>query len=281
VMSQYETIQFEIRGKVAWITLNRPQVLNAINMTMQTELATVWQLIRKDPEINAAVLTGAGERAFTTGADREALTGARGAEDGAAPPLMQSLPPGVVPGGPGFESDLGERIAPKSQLCWKPVIAAVNGMACGGAFYLLGECDVIIASENATFFDPHVTYGMVSGYESVHMLQRMPIGEVLRMQLLGNYERLSAQRAWQIGLVSEVVPLNQLHGAAEWVASRIASLSPAAIQGTLRAVWAAREVSRQTALNLSPHFIAMADPGEWTAGQDRFGSGERAKPRIR
>jgi enoyl-CoA hydratase/carnithine racemase len=281
VMSEYETIRFEIRGNVAWVTLNRPQVLNAINQIMQAELADVWQRIRKAPDIHVSVLTGAGGRAFTTGADREEMTGTVEGEDATLPRSTRSVPAGAVPGGPGIESDIGERIAPKSQMCWKPVIAAVNGMACGGAFYLLGECDIIIASETATFFDPHVTYGMVSAYESIHMLQRMPIGEVLRMQLLGNYERLSAQRAWQIGLVSEVVPPAKLHDAADWVASRIASLSPAAIQGTLRAVWAAKEVSRQAALNLSPHFIAMADPAEWTAGQDTFRSGERVKPRIR
>src|SRR5262249_17532985 len=154
-----------------------------------------WGRVRTDPEVHVAVLTGAGERAFTSGADRSGMQEEPDEKTGERRASMRSLPTGAVPGGPGFESDIGERISPKSQMCWKPVITAVNGIACGGAFYMLGESDIIIASENATFFDPHVTYGMVSGYESMHMLQRIPIGEVLRMQLLGNYERLSARRA--------------------------------------------------------------------------------------
>ena len=82
-------------------------------------------------------------------------------------------------------NDPGERINPKQNGLWKPVIAAVNGMACGGALYMLGEADIIIAAEHATFFDPHVTFGMVSGFESVHLLQKLPLGETLRLALLG------------------------------------------------------------------------------------------------
>ena len=94
---------------------------------------------------------------------------------------------------------------------WKPVIAAINGIACGGALYLLAESDILIAAEGATFFDPHVTYGMPASYESMLMVGRMPLGELLRMQLTGAAERISAQRAYQVGLVSEVVPLADLH----------------------------------------------------------------------
>ena len=85
-------------------------------------------------------------------------------------------------------------------------VAAVNGIACGGALYMLGESDIIIAADHATYFDPHVTYGMVAGFESVHLLQKLPLGEVLRCMLLGGHERISAERAYQVGLVSEVVP---------------------------------------------------------------------------
>src|SRR5207247_747296 len=109
------------------------------------------------------------------------------------------------------------------------------------------EVDIIIAADHATFFDPHVTYGMTSSFESMHMLQKMPLGEVLRMQLLGNYERMGAQRAHQIGLVSEVVPAEQLREAAGWVAETIASQPALAIQGTLRAIWAAQDHTRQQA----------------------------------
>ena len=115
-------------------------------------------------------------------------------------------------------NDPGVNINPKQNDLWKPVIAAVNGMACGGALYLLGEADIIIAAEHATFFDPHVTYGMVAGFESMHLLQKLPLGETLRVALLGAHERMSAARAHQLGLVSEVVPASELHERAMWVA---------------------------------------------------------------
>ena len=92
-------------------------------------------------------------------------------------------------------NDPGDNIGPKSCDLWKPVIAAVNGMACGGAFYMLGEVEFIIAAEHATFFDPHVTYGMTAAFEPIHMAGIMPFPEIMRLSLLGNHERMSAQRA--------------------------------------------------------------------------------------
>ena len=96
-------------------------------------------------------------------------------------------------------NDPGQCINPKENDLWKPVIAAVNGMACGGALYMLGEVDIIIAAEHATFFDPHVTYGMVDGFEAMHLLQKLPLGETLRVALLGGLERMSAQRRTSSG----------------------------------------------------------------------------------
>src|SRR5690348_10467180 len=158
--------------------------------------------------------------------------------------------------------DPGENIGPKSNDMWKPVIAAVNGMACGGAFYMLGEVEFIIAAEHATFFDPHVTYGMTAAFEPIHMLQKMLFNEVMRMTLLGNHERLSAARAHQIGLVSEVVPGDQLRDAAQWAAAAIASAPPLAIEGTVRAIWAGLEHTRSQALGLGYAFVAMGTNAE-------------------
>ena len=121
---------------------------------------------------------------------------------------------------PFMYNDPGININPKTNDLWKPIVTAVNGMACGGALYLLGESDVIVAAEHATFFDPHVTYGMVAGFESTHLLQKLPLGEVLRLMLLGAWERMSAERAHQMGLVSEVVPAAELMERAMWVARR-------------------------------------------------------------
>ena len=111
---------------------------------------------------------------------------------------------------PWMYDDPGRDVGPKSRDLWKPVIAAVQGMACGGAFYMLGEVEFIIASDDAMFFDPHVTYGMTAAFEPMQMLSKMPFHEIMRLSLLGAHERMSAERAHQIGLVSEVVPRDEL-----------------------------------------------------------------------
>jgi enoyl-CoA hydratase/carnithine racemase len=154
---------------------------------------------------------------------------------------------------------------------WKPVIAAVNGMACGGALYMLGESDIIIAAEHATFFDPHVTYGMVAGFESMHLLQKLPLGETLRFALLGANERMSAARAYQVGLVSEVASGSELLDRAMWVANAIAEAPVLAIQGTLRAIWMAHELSRREALTQVSTFVTLGTQHENIArGQQEF-----------
>src|SRR5262245_49725294 len=180
---------------------------------MQRELRELWNALRTHEQVRCGVLTGAGEKAFCSGIDRvetiekQYLGHEEGPDD-----------TGRV-GGPFMYNDPGTNINPKQNDLWKPVVAAVNGMACGGALYMLGESDIIIAAEHATFFDPHVTYGMVAGFESMHLLQKLPLGETLRVALMGGLERLSAQRAYQLGLVSEVVPKEELLERAMWVAS--------------------------------------------------------------
>ena len=156
-------------------------------------------------------------------------------------------------------------------------------MACGGAFYLLGEVDILIAADHATFFDPHVTYGMPAVYEPLLMLHRgMPFGEILRMTLLGNHERMSAARALEIGLVSEVVPERRARGRRPpgWPTPS-PRRPPAPMQATLRTLWAGRELSRQQALDLGNTFLNLGMTEESLAeGQEVF-PGERIKPRIR
>jgi len=238
----FETLLYEEKDGVAVVTLNRPDVHNAFDSPMRDELKALWLDLRRNDDVRAVVLTGAGEKAFCSGLDRAEMM-----ED------FRTLPLGTHRigrvGGQFMFDDPGEWVCPKQNDLWKPVIAAVNGMACGGALYLLGEADVIIAAEHATFFDPHVTFGMVSGFESIHLYQKAPLGEVLRLVLLGSHERMSAARAHQIGLVSEVVPKEDLMERAMWVASAIASQPVTAIQGTLRAAWSATEVGRKQALD--------------------------------
>ncbi|MEV0278455.1 enoyl-CoA hydratase/isomerase family protein [Streptomyces sp. NPDC050610] len=224
---------------VALVTLDRPDRHNAIDLATAAELTAVWRALRFDDSVRAVVLTGAGDRAFCTGIDRTV-----------------DVP---QPGSPFSMDDPLIAIGPKAADLWKPVVAAVGGMACGGAFYLLGEAEFVIAAENATFFDPHTAYGMVSAYESIYMAQRMPAGEVARMALMGTAERLSAQRAYETGLVSEVVAPGEAVGAALRAAAVIASYPTEAVQGTVRALWATREAARAQALTLAPPLIALGN----------------------
>lgn len=274
-MGDYETLLYEEKDGVAWLTLNRPDKLNSFNYKMQLELQETWQALRGNDDVRVVVLTGAGDKAFCTGIDRDEAMGDY-------PKPREERTVGAAGDTPFMFDDPGLRICPKTNDLWKPIIAAVNGIACGGAFYMLGEVDIIIAAEEATFFDPHVTYGMTSSFESMHMLQKMPLGELLRMQLLGNYERLSARRAYEIGLVSEVVPRDKLHEAAEWVASIIASAPPLAVQGTIRATWAANELPRSQALALGYAYVSMGtNQDSIREGQQAFKSGQRPKWRLR
>ncbi|MFD4525415.1 enoyl-CoA hydratase/isomerase family protein [Streptomyces sp. NPDC058470] len=224
---------------VAVLTLDRPEKLNAIDVETAAELASAWREFRYDDSVRALVVTGAGERAFCTGIDR-----------GIDVPQ---------PNSPYMVDDPLLSIGPKANDLWKPVIAAVNGMACGGAFYLLGESEFVVADETATFFDPHTTYGMVSAYESIYMAQRMPFGEVARMALMGNAERISARRAYEVGLVSELAAPGGALAAAVACATVIASYPAEAVQGTVRALWSAKEAARTQALAHAPHLVSLGN----------------------
>ncbi|MET0378941.1 MAG: enoyl-CoA hydratase/isomerase family protein, partial [Spongiibacteraceae bacterium] len=144
--------------------------------------------------------------------------------------------------------DPGAKLGAKANDVWKPLIVAVHGLCCGGAFYFLNEADIIICSEDAQFFDPHVTYGLVCAVEPIGLSYRIPIGDVMRIALLGNDERISAQTAKDIRLVSEVLPKENLWARAHELAAKIADKSPAAVQGSVRAIWGSFELPRRAAL---------------------------------
>jgi enoyl-CoA hydratase/carnithine racemase len=273
-MASYETLLYEERDAVAVITMNRPDVHNAFNQQMQDELRDVWTSLRSNNDVNVAILTGAGEKAFCSGIDRQ-----ESIQEGYLE-RRGSYRTGQV-STPYQYNDPGANINPKQNDLWKPVVAAVNGMACGGALYMLGEADIIIAAEHATFFDPHVTYGMVMGFESVHLLQKLPLGETLRLALLGGHERMSAARAHQLGLVSEVVPASELLDRAMWVANAIASAPVLAIQGTMRSIWMAHELTRRQALQQVSSLISLGTTRDnLEDGQQTFKSG-RIEWRLR
>ncbi|MQS36450.1 enoyl-CoA hydratase/isomerase family protein [Streptomyces katsurahamanus] len=232
---------------VAVVVLDRPAKHNAIDLEMAGGLAAVWREFRYDDAVRAIVLTGAGTKAFCTGIDRSVEV--------RQPPSPYSIDDPLI------------AIGPKANDLWKPVVAAVEGMACGGAFYLLGECEFTVASREATFFDPHTSYGMVSAYESMYLAQRMPYGEAARLALMGTAERMSAARAYETGLVSELAAPGEAVRAALRAAAVVASYPTGAVQGTVRAVWAAGEAARAQAFALAPHLIALGSLGTEEQGE--------------
>jgi enoyl-CoA hydratase/carnithine racemase len=238
-MTAYTTIEVDVEDLVLTVTLNRPHRLNAFNEAMCNEFERLWKEVSFDDGIRAVVVRAAGDRAFSTGVD-------------VAEPMFQ--PPNAW-----SHRDPGARLSPKANLCWKPVVCAVHGMAAGGAFYWINESDIVICSEDATFFEPHVSYGMTAALEPIGLLQKVPLGDVLRMALLGSHERLSPARALQIGLVTEVLPREALWPRADELAHLIARQSPVAVQGTVRAIWEALDVGRKAALDRGLHYTLLGN----------------------
>jgi enoyl-CoA hydratase/carnithine racemase len=218
-MTAFETILLEVdaASHVATITLNRPDSLNAFNRTMCDEMVTAWRIVKLDDSVNVVVLRAAGTRAFSAGLDIKTPYG--------------------QPDNVWNHEDPGEALSPKWQKMWKPVVCAVQGMCTAGAFYFVNESDVVICSEDATFFDSHVSAGLVCALEPIGLMRRIGLGESLRIALMGNDERVGADTALRIGLVSEVVSADRLWLRAHEIAAAIAAKPPSATQGTVKAIW--------------------------------------------
>jgi len=223
--AQFETIEFTVHDHVATLTLDRPDRMNSFNRTMCEEVRSVWDLVRESDDVHVVVLQANGDKAFSTGLDVK--EGVWWRDDN----IWNHVDPGV-------------HLGPRSNQVWKPVVCAVQGMCAGGGQYLVNESDIVIASDSATFFDPHANGSIVSAVEPIGMLHRgVPLGEVLRWALMGSDERITAGTARQIGLVTEVVPAAELRARAADIAAQIAKRDPIAIQGTVRAIWEATEMS--------------------------------------
>ena len=223
----YTTLLYETSSDgVGTITLNRPDRMNAFNQDMLLDFGALWRRVRDDDAVRAVVLRAAGERAFCTGVD--VVEGPHGLG------LTQTADPWA-------SEDPSPQLGPKSSRMWKPVVCAIHGLFAGGAFYFLNESDIVICSEDAAFFDPHVTFGMISACEPTGMLGRIPYGEIMRIVLMGNDERVSPRTALRIGLVSEVTSRATLWERAHEIAAIVAAKPSVATQGTVRAVWEARD----------------------------------------
>jgi enoyl-CoA hydratase/carnithine racemase len=229
----FEAIEFDVADNVATITLNRPDALNSFNDGMAADMANAWVTIREDDAIHAVVLQANGDRAFCTGVDIKGGGTWFHREN-----IWNSFDPGVT-------------LSPKFyHRVWKPVVTAVHGLCAGGAQYFLNESDIIICSDDAVFFDPHANVGAVSALEPIGMLHRgVPLGDVLRWALMGNEERITAETALRLGLVTEVVPRIDLRARAHEIALSIAKRNPKAIQGTIRAIWESMDMPRSTAIH--------------------------------
>ncbi|MFG2969491.1 MULTISPECIES: enoyl-CoA hydratase/isomerase family protein [unclassified Streptomyces] len=237
---ELKTVLFEVTDHVATVTLNRPEAMNGFNQRMLEEFAALWDTVKHDDDVRVVVLRGAGDRAFCTGMDvKEGID---------RHPNVWS------------QTDPGEFLSPKLNQVWKPLVCAVHGMAAGGAFYWLNEADILICSEEATFFDPHVSYGLTAALEPIGLARRIPLGEALRIALLGLDERVSAARALQIGLVSEVLPREELWDRADEIARIIAAKPPAAVQGTVRAIWESLDSTRTQALRTGLSYTQLGNP---------------------
>jgi len=258
---EFESIEYEVGDDgVATITLNRPQALNSFDDSMAREMAWAWQTIRDTDDIYAAVIQANGDRAFCTGV---ALAGDHSWF--VKTNVWNTFDPGVV-------------LSPKfHHKCWKPVVTAVHGMVAGGAQYFLNEADIIIAADNASFFDPHANGEIVSALEPIGMLARgVPLGDVLRWALMGTEERITAETALRLGLVTEVVPLADLRTRARAIASSIAARNPIAIQGTVRAIWESLDMTRTMALQNGMAYTHIGNKPR----EERMGAPRRNDPPV-
>lgn len=239
----YETLLVEIADGVATITLNRPERLNCFNRTMVIEFRRLWNELRSDDRVRVCVLRAAPGRAFCSGVDVKEGWRAEGEEQR-----------------PFDQDDPGEWLGPKSNKVWKPLIVAVHGMAAGGAFYWLNEADIVLCSEDATFFDPHLKFGKISAVEPIGAMGRIPMQEITRMVLLADSERIGAQTALRISLVTEVTTLERLWARAAELAAMVAARHPVAVQGSIRAIWEAQSLPHAQAVSNALKYIQIGKP---------------------
>ncbi|OBK71054.1 enoyl-CoA hydratase/isomerase family protein [Mycobacterium sp. 1274761.0] len=224
-MSHYERLIVEKRDGVGWLILNRPNAGNAFDALMLDELEAAWAELDADRDVRVIVNTANG-KAFCTGMDVVQV-----ARDKAAMRKHSRR-----------TRDAELKISSWHCEVWKPVIAAVNGVCAGGGLHLVADADIVIAAEQASFVDPHVSVGQAVAYEAITLLRKSPMEAITRMTLCGRGERISAHRAYQLGIVSEVVGAVELRAAAGKLAAAVAANSPTAMRATKKALWYSLEV---------------------------------------
>jgi enoyl-CoA hydratase/carnithine racemase len=219
----FETITYEVSDRVATITFDRPDQLNALSPAMVEELRQAYDAAERDDDVWILLVTGNG-RAFCAGADVGEIS-----PDGRViydDPYLTTYPQWEAP----------QEGTPPFRTMTKPVLTAVNGLCCGAGLDLVTTSDISIASDRAEFFDPHVSIGLVSGREMVRLARVLPLNVTMRLALMGKHERLSAQRVYELGLITEVVEHDRLLERAHEIAAIVNRNAPLAVRGTRLAI---------------------------------------------
>ncbi len=219
----FETILYEVDDRTATITLNRPDRLNALSPEMIRELRQAYAAAEADDSVWTILVTGNG-RAFCTGADVTEIP-----DDGRVvydEPYLSTYAQWEAP----------QEGTPPFRTMTKPILTAVNGLCCGAGLDWITTGDIAIASDRAEFFDPHVSIGLVSGREMVRLARVLPVNIAMRVALVGRHERLSAQRAYDLGMISEVVEHDRLMERAREIAELVNRNAPLAVRGTRLAI---------------------------------------------
>ncbi len=226
----YEYAHYEKKNHIAYITINRPEVRNALHPPANFELSGIWDDFQNDPDSWVAILTGAGDRAFSAGNDLK-FTAQRTSHQ-----MDGRMMPETGFGGITNRFDL-----------WKPTIAAINGFALGGGLEMALACDILIAAEHAELGLPEPKRGLIAGAGGIHRLPRsVPLHVAMGMMLTG--KSVSAQEAYRIGLVCEVVPANQLMATAERWAAEIIECAPLSVRASKQGALQGLHLSVQGAL---------------------------------
>jgi enoyl-CoA hydratase/carnithine racemase len=255
----FEFIKYEKKGHLAYITINRPEVMNSLHPPANKELSMVVDDFLEDNEAWIAIYTGAGEKAFSAGNDLK-YTAEKGYEAIKAQPVKGGF------GGITSRFD-----------CFKPIIAAVNGFALGGGFEIVLSCDIVIAAEHAQFGLPEPRVGLLAGAGGVHRLPRqIPVKPAMGMMLTG--KRISAKQALEFGLINEVVPISDLLATAEKWAAEILECAPLSVRASKQcALEGMAKPTLEEALNSEYSILKQARQSEdWVEGPKAFA--EKRKP---
>jgi enoyl-CoA hydratase/carnithine racemase len=249
---EFETVIYEKSDKIATVTLNRPEKLNAIDTKMHQELFKIWHDVEEDDDVWVVVLTGNG-RAFTSGADVKEIGEAylEGREI-----KRWDMKLGFTPGvAHGYQKNHGMWGIPEARDMSKPIITAVNGICAGAGLSIVAQTDIIICSDDATFLDPHVSVGQAPVHELIEFATRAPKSVALRMAFMGVAERMNAQRAYELGIVTEVVPGDRLLERAREIATTIVERSsPLAVRVAKQAFYRSYNMFFEDALEMTKFY---------------------------